>query len=133
MNLQRVLGVLFLATIGLAAIGCSGSTGTVSGQVTYQGKPLPVGTVVFFGSGEGSPQATAIIADGKYQATDVPLGAVDITVSTPEPRTTPDPLAPAGTPQVEVIPIPKKYENKSASGLKLTVTGGSQTYDITLE
>jgi hypothetical protein len=133
MSQQNGWGVLLVALIGLASAGCGGSTGHVSGEVTYQGKPLPVGTVVFFGSGEGSPQSTAMIANGKYEATDVPLGAVEVTVSTPEPRATPDPLAPAGTPQVEVVPIPKKYEIKGTSGLNLTVTGGSQTFDIKLE
>lgn len=63
-----VLLVLFLTG------GCGGSGGParygISGTVTYQGKPIPAGMIVFepdSSQGNSGPAATCLIKDGKYQ------------------------------------------------------------------
>src|SRR5260370_42605851 len=71
----------------LTILGCtdgSRSTGTVTGTVSYQGKPLPSGKVSFFGPND--QVASAFIADdGSYEANKVPVGDVKVAVSTPPP------------------------------------------------
>lgn len=63
--------------------GCGGGSDgpsrvDVSGQVTYQGKPIPRGQIRFVPTGpEGGPIAAVEIRDGKYAAmgeTGVPVG-----------------------------------------------------------
>jgi hypothetical protein len=62
MTVRRAAGVLALPLL-LAAAGCGGG-GTLSGKVTYDGQPMPGGTVAFTpaqgGQGTGSG-ATAVI------------------------------------------------------------------------
>ena len=53
----------------LAACGCSGGDSaqyTVSGAVTYQGSPIPVGRIVFQPQGGPGPSGVAKIRNGRY-------------------------------------------------------------------
>jgi hypothetical protein len=65
--------------------GCgSAKHGEVSGKVTYQGKPLPGGTVMFWPQGVEAgarPAPARINEDGGYTAP-VPVGEVAVTVET---------------------------------------------------
>lgn len=53
----------------VALFGCGGSDGPeryqLTGAVTYQGKPVPVGEVIF--QPESGPGAVAQIQDGRYE------------------------------------------------------------------
>jgi hypothetical protein len=55
---------LALGFLALGAAGCQG-TGDVSGKVTFQGKPLVFGTVLFEGS-NGALRQGNIEKDGSY-------------------------------------------------------------------
>lgn len=70
-----------LSVLLWAAIGCgSGGKGKVSGTVTLDGKPLPVGKIAFTPSkGTGT---TGEIKDGQYSVDRVPVGDVKVTVET---------------------------------------------------
>ena len=69
--------------IGLLS-GCSGSSNSatafhVSGQVQFDGKPLPAGKIYFTPDaslGNQGPQGTATIEDGKYDTEDSRFGIV---------------------------------------------------------
>jgi hypothetical protein len=76
---RRSLSV-FGALLLVAAVGCGSGKGTVSGQVTLDGKPLPAGKISFLGSHGQS--ATADITDGQYTVSNVPTGEVKVTVQT---------------------------------------------------
>jgi hypothetical protein len=65
----------------LLAAGCSGP-GTVSGKVSYKGKALPGGTVLFIHEQKGS-FSCKIQGDGSYSIADVPAGTVRIAVTPP--------------------------------------------------
>src|SRR4051794_18548545 len=55
--------VLFFTLVGsVGVLGCGGS-GSVSGSVTYDGKPLPGGNVAFV-SAQGGPTLSATIDSG---------------------------------------------------------------------
>jgi hypothetical protein len=69
-----VLPLLFIAVAG----GCGGGKGNVSGTVTVDGKPLPMGTIVF--TSESGPAVAAEILDGKYAAVGVPTGDVKVSL-----------------------------------------------------
>jgi len=61
--------LLLLSTLCLCAAGCSGSDGPqryrLSGEVTYDGKPVPYGWIVF--TPEQGPGASANIENGRYE------------------------------------------------------------------
>jgi hypothetical protein len=130
--------VRLLLLLGLAVLGCGRSTATVSGHVRYQGSPLPAGTVTFYGPNYQLSQAS-IQTDGSYTATKVPLGAVKVAVTTPQPMSKNVEKALQKwkkgwvPPDVNTGSLPSKYHDPERSGLELTVTGGSQPFEIELK
>jgi hypothetical protein len=77
--------VVLMALAGaLAAIsgGCTGGekVASVSGTVTFKGKPLPGGTIVFLSEDKTKQEMAPIKSDGTYSASSVPWGKVLIGV-----------------------------------------------------
>jgi hypothetical protein len=109
----------------------------VTGKVSFDGQPLPSGSVTF----EGPKGLTTAgeIKDGVYTAKGAEIGPNKITVHTTTGKVAamkekmpkgPDlPMVPTPTEGVE---IPKKYGAPATSGLSLDVKTGKQTYDIQL-
>jgi hypothetical protein len=127
----------------LLATGCGGQgKGTVSGKVTYQGKPLPSGFVTFVPE-QGAALHSEIQSDGSYRMNNVPLGAVKISV---EPKSAQDTLKSSAMPRnpkdfskaktamtESDAKIPSRYADPNKSQLTYTVTKGSQQHDIDLK
>lgn len=121
----------------VASIGCSssGSTTTVTGKITYDGKPVTTGLINFMVEG-GRPLGGGIESDGSYSF-DLPPGDYKVRIDSPPP---PDPAsleappstpAPAGRPLVGQVP--PKFANYETSGLTLTVgADSSQQQDFAL-
>jgi hypothetical protein len=140
-----------LVLFGLAIAGCGGSrggirgpTGAVSGTVTYKNKPVPNGTVTFYGP-EDQAVSVPLGEDGSYDAPQVPVGPATVAITTPPDSSVLEKVAkqapggkrfgvgnPIVAPQ-NVVPVPTKYGNPSLSGLRFTVSEGKQTYDIKLK
>jgi hypothetical protein len=123
----------------LAVIGCGGdkNVGQVSGTVTYQGKPLPIGTVSFLDSSNHA-LASSAINNGAYATPGkVPVGPIKAIVTTPSSSSGGRrPTVVRNNKRVEkirVIPIPAKYGSADSSGLGYTVKPGANTYNIELE
>jgi hypothetical protein len=134
--------------LALLVAGCS-SRGTVSGTVTYQGKPLPSGTVTFIP--ERGPAVTAVIDEGKYTAEKVAAGPAKVAVASVSVEVPPGfvkhmqppkdaPIPPEARKALEAgaqikkgVKLPENYADPDKSGLTYTVTGGPQTYDIDLK
>jgi hypothetical protein len=66
----RALPVLLLSLVS----GCGGNFARVSGEVTYEGKPVEKGTISFLPVDGKGPSAGAAIVNGRYTATKVPPG-----------------------------------------------------------
>lgn len=129
--MQLIKSLALVLAIGGMASGCSKKSGMatapVSGKVTYRGKAVPTGTVMFV-PGAGGPAATGeISSDGSYKLTTYAtgdgavIGTHKVTVTAlqgmgdvlPEQRNaTPPPLVPA------------KYLNGETSGLVADVKPG---------
>ena len=137
-----VLRATLLVLLVVALAGCSRPKGIVAGKVSYNGEAVPSGTVSFYGK-DDEVSSAPIGPDGTYEATKVPLGEVKVTVTTPPP---PDPNAAErlkNNPMVidrgivikqeKVVSVPRKYNLPGTSGISLTVTQGSQPFDITLK
>jgi hypothetical protein len=139
------LRALLLLLGALALAGCGPRTGTVSGKVTLDGRPLTEGdhTVTFLGE-DGSVTSCAVEPDGGYVLRGVPSGRVRITVhSFPSARqlwiapaegggmkAVGGAAAPAKTGQAGGAP--ERYKDPEQSPLRYDVRPGSQTFDIEL-
>jgi hypothetical protein len=136
---------LLVLLLVLPIPGCGGgrAAATVTGTVSYQGKPLPAGKISFWGPNE-QVASTLIGEDGSFEASNVPLGLVKVAVSTPLPP--PPEIVKAAkegkrrfgkgnliSVDTNAVSIPAKYSDPAKSGLSLTVTEGSPPYVIELK
>jgi hypothetical protein len=97
---SRLLAPLWLGGAILVLAGCGGSgTGTVKGQVSFGGKPLPGGRITFtLVKGKGNPGSSVIDANGNYSLK-APSGEVIITVDNRELKQAPSlPIGMGGDP-----------------------------------
>jgi len=136
--------LVLLMALGLA--GC-GSTGTVSGKVSFKGNPLKGGTVTFL-SAAGKPSATTQInEDGSYAIPSVPAGEVKICVDTqmlnpagkikapkysapPGQKNPNDPGGDSTDTSKRYVAIPEAFASPEKTTLTYTVKGGKQEHNI---
>jgi hypothetical protein len=145
MKTTPLLAAAGACALALAACGCGGSTGTVSGKVTYLGRPLPGGTVTCL-TKENRPYLGKIEPDGSYTVSGVPAGPVTVAVEAgaaageppvplhekdqPPPAMKPPASEPAPPPAMK---LPKQYANPDSSGIGLTVVKGTNSFNIELK
>jgi hypothetical protein len=139
----RWVGLVLLAG---AVAGCGGKSGaTVSGTVSYKGKPVTSGEVVFL-SPDGKATVRAPIGpDGTYTAQHVPVGPAKLGVDNPPPAgnlgAAEVEKPAANDPEVQEMKAkashyaatPPRYADPNQSGLSYTVTAGTQKHDIPLQ
>jgi hypothetical protein len=86
--------------------------GTVEGTVTFNGKPVPDGTITFHlpdGQFVG-----AMLKDGKYRVDRVPAGTAKVTV------------------QSKKVPIPAKFADEETALLTVEMKAGKNAFDVNL-
>ena len=107
---------------------------SVSGTVTFDGRPLKTGTVTFLPIGNGPVGYGTVQSNGSYRVrtgteSGLPPGEYRVTVVATGPI--PKPTAENPEPLPESL-IPNKYGSPTASGLRYTVTDSGGHYDIML-
>lgn len=128
-----------MATIVLAAAtsGCGQQSGTISGNVSFQDKPISIGTIAFIS--QDGIVASGTIENGIYTVEGVEVGpnaTVTVTSHVPSPMMHPPtgPVAGAPTHQpLTYVPIPDRYSDPKQSGLVHEVIAGPQTRDFDLQ
>ena len=97
---------------------------TATGTVTFDGKPLPAGTIAF--AAIDQPASTAVkIRDGVYFTDRAPVGKNAISIDTSSIQ--------SGNP-AKYVPIPAKYNDASTSGLTADIQPGeNENVNFTLE
>lgn len=133
--------VLFVCS---GAAGCGKPPATVSGTVTYRGKPVTAGSVLFYGPDKQIARGV-IGSDGRYSVPNVPRGTCAVTVQTP-------PRPPEGLQLKQQLPpihggptlpkpepadpvraaFPARYALPDESGLSAVVDRDQVTFDIVL-
>jgi hypothetical protein len=123
-TLLRCYGAAVACALALAAPGLRADeeTGTLKGKVTFNGKPLPAGEVLFIDA-DGKYKTGTIREDGTYSVTGVKPGEYRIAVTTSKEK------APKG----KYVPIPERFASVDHSGLKYQVQKGEQNFDISLK
>lgn len=139
-------GFFVLALSAFLMSGCSGGSGTITGKVTYQGRPLTTGQVVIWTS-SGNTYASEIDADGNYRIEGCPPGKHKVSVASPDPAVTAMATtsrergrgAPAANPSPapksgnsKWFAIPPRYSDPESSGLVIEVSG-SKEHNISLD
>jgi hypothetical protein len=140
----RCVTALWLSILLAAAGGC-GKRATVTGKVTYQGRPVTYGSVIFL-SADNTARSAAIAGDGSYRVEGVPLGAAKIAVISHDPskgRSVVRGSRPArgdnhaGTASKGLaagwFPLPPRFEDTMSSGLGCEVDSGRLHYEIEMK
>jgi hypothetical protein len=140
---------LSAAILVLLAAGCGGpsrpETVALSGRVTYQGKPVTCGEIMFYPE-QGRPAAGAIGPDGSYRLTTFVSGdgatpgryrvtilAVRVTGGAPAKSFEDEARGGGGAPRnVTEWLVPEKYSRLETTPLKAEVTRDSKTIDFNL-
>jgi hypothetical protein len=155
--LIQAISTFSCALAFVVVIGCSddslGKRSPVSGTVTYKGAPLEVGTISFYATGGKDAEthgATGPITNGSYTLSTIGgddgafPGDYVVAISARKPDMSKAKANQAKTGgsfrQDDVAEayknapsaIPKKYESTDTSGLKATVTSGSNKIDFPL-
>jgi hypothetical protein len=147
-TIYRVVGgaaVVGVAIIALAAM-TGGRSATVTGRVTLQGRPVICGSIVLVAT-DGRSAAGRIEPDGSFTVANAPTGDVTVTVASPDPlvqhyasqiKTTRERVpvtqwAAMPVDRKQWFVLPKKYEDSRTSDLKLTIKGGRNECDVTLQ
>lgn len=147
-----------VASLGLLSIvGCfgkgEGPTGTVTGNVTFNGQPATEGRVAFI-SAQGKGASGIIGAQGEYTlktiaGDQIPVGEYQVAVQPPPAESRDASSAPSEVPQAtpgrimkgapgdpivkEYPNIPMQYRNPSTSGWKVTVKEGANQFDFEMK
>jgi len=133
----------------LALTGCGGGS-TLSGKVTYQGRPVVSGSVIVLNA-DGTAHSGVIHHDGSYAVEGVGRGPVRIGVLSPDParaksilkKEEPPPpadkpgAAKAGHPKTRPgtggwVPLPHALGDPEKSGVTCDVNASHVEFDITL-
>jgi hypothetical protein len=144
-------GVFVLVAVFLG--GCSKPPGSVSGRVSYKGKDLSYGTIVFV-SQDNQVKQGDIDEDGSYKIENVPAGPAKVAVVVERaPELTGGPRMQAGkmggpagevagdknygksgrkTVKKSTIQVPERYRDPEKSGLTYTVKSGQNQKDFDL-
>ena len=130
--------LIAIATAG----GCGNGATTVTGKVTYRGRPVTYGSIVFL-SADKTARSAVIQPDGSYTVENVPPGPVRIGVISRDPakgraarrkRQSSPPGSPPAVPAATGwFPLPAEFETAETSRLGCTVTGGRFHHDIELK
>lgn len=114
------VGIVILA-VGL--LGCSNEKpkGSVSGTVTFGGKPVTSGSVLFSDATTGTGATASLDTSGKYRIDSIPTGSYQVAI-TPPPAPAPHERQQQA---MQRVPVPPKYQNSQTSGLTATVGEGT--------
>ena len=124
------VGLLSIAAIAVCILGCSGSKpqGSASGKVTFGGKPVTSGSVLFSDSTTGTGATAELDSSGGYQIDSIPTGSYQVAITLP-PAPAPHEMQQA---VISYINIPAMYQTPETSGLTATIKDGQNSLDFNL-
>ncbi len=144
LNWIGLVAILMLVGCGGGADGdgYDGARGQVAGKITFEGKPIPEGSQVYFQATDGYAATGTVKAGGEYtlqypKGDLLPAVAYKVQVTPPLPATQ-APMNPADIGKSKIpketdsSPFPAKYGSTASSKLEFTVKEGKNSIDIVL-
>jgi hypothetical protein len=143
--MRRIVTVL-VASLLLAGCGTKRPSATVSGTITYKGKPVNGAVLHLYPAAGNAPEAAMlpVSQEGTFQVSDVPPGEYKVVVqpsaATSSPSTkglSPEMAKMKGRleelKEPATIQFPKKYQDRQTSTLTCTVGKGTQALTLELK
>ncbi len=152
---MRRLTLGAVALFVLWSAGCGVRSSRVHGTVSFQGKPLANGSIIFLSNGRAYP--ARIGSDGSYSLPSLPHGHIEVAVQVEEPRTPPRPPPDlnkaqnnkamaemaaddaakqkgrgAQSPAGPTLELPGKYTEPTTSGLSFELDSDEKEYSVDL-
>tara|TARA_R110002111_G_scaffold262872_1_gene342338 strand:+ start:58022 stop:58462 length:441 start_codon:yes stop_codon:yes gene_type:complete len=131
----RTTGTVTLLVCFALLTGCGSETeptGSVTGNITYQGNPLTEGLVNIYSAGRSVVGTAEIDTEGHFEfAKPIATGDYQVYISPPPPPAPPEP----GQPPLKIKPpqkIPQKYRAANTTDLKITITAGANELSLPL-
>jgi len=128
----------------VVVLGCDSPTAVVTGAVTYQGKPVTSGVVVFVDDGGRATLPANVRTDGTFEIKTAPVGRARVSFDNLAPP--PLPKARPGSPLAEdpefkqmaetvgnYTATPPKYKDPAASGIVFELKPGRNECMIELK
>jgi len=130
-------GKILGGVVFVALIGCGPGRGDLSGKVSFEGKPLKIGSVNVLGQ-DGLPKGAQISPDGTYKVADIQAGTVKIQVTSLDPASTQPAVRIPGSGTTKAdssgwFPIPDHFGDFEKSKLTFELKPGPNTLDIELK
>lgn len=138
---MRSIGVPWVVALvalgGLSGCGEKGPlTGTVQGTVTYRGKAVGEGFVIFENQAKGWTRAAKLKPDGSYEHREVPVAEYVVRIEPPQPELPNETTGFRGGGAAPPVPdpknIPKKFRTSQSTPLRASVAEGDNRYDFEL-
>lgn len=123
---------LAVVLLGLVIAGCSQPipTGTVKGNVTFNGESYIDAAVVFLSMQTGAASSSDIQPDGSYTLPDpLPTGTYNVYLA---PKSIPDDVNGEPVPVYADKSVPEKYWSESSTDITAQVNEGENTIPIAL-
>ena len=133
----QVRGSVVFGLLVSMVLGCGQSSSTVgpkqdasiSGKVTYKGKPVTDAIISFESTDRGAYGGP--FKDGKYSVSKMASGEFTVTVTPVAGPPKMEPTADGKIPEpANREDVPQKYRSAASSGTKTTVKAGANTFDL---
>ena len=129
----RLLGLAVLLMLGISGCGePADPTGSVKGQVTFEGQPVTEGVVNFFNNAKGTGAQANLDSGGNFAlATSIPTGDYVVYITPPR---APDPVpGQSAPPPKDYSNIPAKYRSENNTLLSAKVESGGNTFSFEMK
>ncbi len=134
--MRAMKGAIFALGSVFVLAGCGGSQNAeVSGTVTFDGKPIENGSIVFLSVDGKGPTTGGTIENGKYSVQNVPVGLCKIQIKAAKETTK---MKMYDDPKAEWVQkagaemLPPKYTDEKATELNFEVKSGKNEKDFSL-
>jgi hypothetical protein len=135
----HALRCLIVVVILLSAAGCRDrgpAIGAVQGIVTFQGRPVREGFVIFENTAKGWTRSAKLENDGSYRHREVPVAEYVVRVVPPEPTLPDENHRPRdghiARPAPDAKDIPPAVRDSQSTPLRATVAKGANQLDFEL-
>ncbi|HBL42833.1 hypothetical protein [Gimesia sp.] len=134
MRASKLFILLLLPLTGCHSGEAGPETFTVTGEVSFSGKPVETGQIVFIPASVGTQRYAAVIENGQYTCECTP-GAKQVEITAyrfDESKQEPDPAEPGKTVPARVQYIPEQFNRKTTLTAEVS-SGGENHFDYRLE